>query len=77
MWQAVGKVAVAVVITRLLWSLIKGIYGSFLAAFLGLNVNLKKTGEWAGKCNLFCLLFYNCFMCFRPILCVFVECLVQ
>lgn len=47
MWEAVGKLAVVLVASRLLWSLIKGIYGSFLASVIGLNVNLKKTGEWA------------------------------
>ncbi|XP_045119330.1 very-long-chain 3-oxoacyl-CoA reductase-like [Portunus trituberculatus] len=47
MWEAVGKAAVAVVVARVLWSLIKGIYGCFLASIIGLSVNLKKTGEWA------------------------------
>lgn len=47
MWEAVGKLAVAVVAVRVLWSVAKGVYGCFLASILGLNVNLKKTGEWA------------------------------
>ncbi|XP_050708807.1 very-long-chain 3-oxoacyl-CoA reductase-like [Eriocheir sinensis] len=47
MWELVGKAAVALVACRLGWSLVKGIYGCFLASILALNVNLKKTGEWA------------------------------
>ncbi|KAK8375271.1 hypothetical protein O3P69_020325 [Scylla paramamosain] len=47
MWEAVGKAAVAVVAARVLWSVIKGIYGCFIASLLGLNVNLKKLGDWA------------------------------
>lgn len=47
MWDIIGKFAVAFVAAKLGWSLLKGIYGSFLASALGLNLNLKKTGEWA------------------------------
>jgi len=47
MWEVIGKVAVAFIATRLGWSLIRGLYGSFIAATLGLNLKPKKTGEWA------------------------------
>ncbi|KAK7072530.1 hypothetical protein SK128_028240 [Halocaridina rubra] len=47
MWDLIGKISVAFIVTRFTWSLLKGIYGSFLASALGLNLNLKKTGEWA------------------------------
>lgn len=49
MWELIGKAAVALVAARLGLSILKGIYGSFLAAALGLNLKVKKTGEWAGK----------------------------
>lgn len=47
MWELIGKAAVALVAARLGWSVLKGLYGSFLAAALGLNLRVKKTGEWA------------------------------
>ncbi|XP_042857210.1 very-long-chain 3-oxoacyl-CoA reductase-like [Penaeus japonicus] len=47
MWELIGKAAVALVAARLGLSILKGIYGSFLAAALGLNLKVKKTGEWA------------------------------
>nr|XP_027222549.1 very-long-chain 3-oxoacyl-CoA reductase-like [Penaeus vannamei] len=47
MWDLIGKAAVALVAARLGWSVLKGLYGSFLAAALGLNLKVKKTGEWA------------------------------
>ncbi|XP_045614631.2 very-long-chain 3-oxoacyl-CoA reductase [Procambarus clarkii] len=47
MWELVGKLAVVLFVARIGWSLLKGIYGSFLGAALRLNLNLKKTGEWA------------------------------
>lgn len=49
MWDLIGKAAVALVAARLGWSVLKGLYGSFLAAALGLNLKVKKTGEWAGE----------------------------
>lgn len=49
MWELIGKAAVALVAARLGWSVLKGLYGSFLAAALGLNLRVKKTGEWAGE----------------------------
>ncbi|XP_066986346.1 very-long-chain 3-oxoacyl-CoA reductase-like [Macrobrachium rosenbergii] len=47
MWEAIGKLSVAFLVLRFGWSLLKGVYGSFIAAALGLNLNVKKTGEWA------------------------------
>lgn len=49
MWEVVGKVAVAVVVGRLLWSLLKGLWGTFLASVVGLNLSIKKTGQWASE----------------------------
>ncbi|XP_069937667.1 very-long-chain 3-oxoacyl-CoA reductase [Cherax quadricarinatus] len=47
MWEFIGKVAVALFIARIGWSLLKGVFGSFLAAAIRLNIDVKKTGEWA------------------------------
>ncbi|XP_068223698.1 very-long-chain 3-oxoacyl-CoA reductase [Palaemon carinicauda] len=47
MWEAIGKLSLAYIALRFAWSLLKGLYGSFVAAALGLNLNVKKTGEWA------------------------------
>ncbi|KAK3874766.1 hypothetical protein Pcinc_020328 [Petrolisthes cinctipes] len=47
MWEVVGKVAVVAVVGRLLWSLVKGLWGTFLASVVGFNINIKKTGQWA------------------------------
>ncbi|XP_076061698.1 hydroxysteroid 17-beta dehydrogenase 12 spidey isoform X2 [Oratosquilla oratoria] len=47
MWELIGRVAVAFVLVKVGWSIVKGLYGSFLAAALGLNIDVKKMGKWA------------------------------
>jgi len=47
MWAIIGQLAVAYLGARVGFSLLKGLYSSFLAASLGLNLNLKKQGQWA------------------------------
>lgn len=47
MWEVIGKLTVVYLAARVGYSFLKGIYSSFVAASLGLGVNLKKQGEWA------------------------------
>ncbi|CAL4178487.1 unnamed protein product [Meganyctiphanes norvegica] len=47
MWEVIGQLAVAYLVARIGFSALKGYYSSFLAAVFGLNLNLKKQGQWA------------------------------
>ena len=49
MWDLIGKITAFVLVSKFMYSILKGLYGSFLGAMIGMNINLKKTGKWAGK----------------------------
>ncbi|MCL4138810.1 UNVERIFIED_CONTAM: hypothetical protein GTU68_065217 [Idotea baltica] len=47
MWEIIGKFFVTLLFSAIGWSIVKGLYGSFIASALGLSINFKKTGKWA------------------------------
>ena len=49
MWETIGKAAVLLLVGRILTSVLKGFYTSYLGYLLGFGPNFKKLGKWAGK----------------------------